>query len=132
MIPFPSLCPDQKESRRYPCNKRDPEVDKNALGDLRDAHVDGYSVQTKIRWQNGDEYPRVQAVEDDLKNTIEGDKSRCVFAAAARELIPNDHHRDTPREADHDQSDHVIGMIPEKDDRQREHQQRTDHPILEE
>ena len=46
------------------------------------------------------------------------------------QFVPDDHHGDAARQPDHDQAGHVFGITAQEDDRQGEHQDRTDDPVL--
>ena len=65
-----------------------------------------------------------------LKNTVESDQPCCVFIVAAGQLIPDNHHRDAPRESDQNQAHHVFRVAAQEDDCQQEHQDRSDDPVL--
>ena len=80
--------------------------------------------------QDGDKYVGVQRKEQHLENRIEGDESRAVVGIAIGQVVPDDHHRDTTGEPDHNQAHHVLGPVAQEDDRQREHQDRADNPVL--
>ena len=56
-----------------------------------------------------------------------------VFRIALGQIVPHDHHGDAPRQPDHDQTDHVLGMTVQKNRTgQREHQNWSDDPVLDE
>ncbi len=82
------------------------------------------------RRKHGDEQPRVDAEEQHLEDRVEGDQARRILRGTLGELVPDDHHRDAARQADHDEADHVFRLVVQEDDRQREHQHRPDDPVL--
>jgi hypothetical protein len=100
------------------------------LGDLPDAYVDGDAVQVEQRRQLGDEDPGEEAVEDDLEDGVEGYEPGGVLGVSLGELVPDDDHGDAARQADHDEPDHVLGVVVQEDDRQEEHEERADDPVL--
>ena len=113
-----------------PATNGNPEVDADALGDLPDRDVHDRAAETEPSRQHGNEHICVNRKEQHLEDRVECDQSRAVVGVAVGQIVPHDHHRDASREADHDQPDHVLGPIAQKDDRQREHQDRADDPVL--
>ena len=77
-----------------------------------------------------DEEVRVDREEEHLEDRVEGDEAGAVLGVALREIVPHDDHRDAAREADQDQPEHVLGLVAQEDDREAEHQERPDHPVL--
>ena len=69
---------------------------------------DDTATQAEQRRQNRNEDPRVDAVEEHLKDAVKGDQSGRVLVIAAGQFVPDDHHRDAARQPDHDQADHVL------------------------
>ena len=89
------------------------------------------ALQAKPGRQHGDEDLGVDAVEQHLEDAVERHQPGGVFGVAFGQLVPDDHHGDAARQADHDQPDHVLGIAAQEDDRQHEHQDRADDPVLE-
>ena len=92
---------------------------KTLLAIWSDADVHHCTLQPKPGWQNGDEHPGIQAVEDHLKHAIQGDQPCDVVRVAFGQLIPDQHHRDAACNADQDQPPHVGRFATQKHDRKR-------------
>lgn len=45
-------------------------------------------------------------------------------------FVPGNHHGNTACQPDHNQPDHVSWLVLQESDRQREHQNRSDDPVL--
>ena len=117
-------------ARQHAGEERDAEVDEDALGDLPDADVDDAALEAEQRRQLGDEDPGEEAVEEHLEDAVEGDQAGGVLGVALGQLVPDDDHGDAARQADHDEADHVLGVVVQEDDGQEEHEQRPDDPVL--
>ena len=48
------------------------------------------------------------------------------------QVVPDDDHGDAAGQADHDQADHVLRVAAQEEDRQHEHQDGADDPVLHE
>ena len=46
------------------------------------------------------------------------------------QIIPDQHHGDAAGQADDDQTHHVLRVVPQKHNGQREHKDRADDPVL--
>ena len=88
--------------------------------------------EAEERRQLGDEDPGEDAVEEHLEDAVEGHEAGGVLGVAPGQLVPDDHHGDAARQADHDEADHVLGVVVQEDDGQEEHQERADEPVLHE
>ena len=64
-----------------------------------------------------------------MKDGVERDEKRRDLVAALREHVPDEDHRDAPREADEDQSRPVVGQVRQKQPREREHDDRPEDPV---
>ena len=117
-------------ARQHAGEERDAEVDEHASRDLADGDVHGRPLEAEERRQLGDEDPGEDAVEEHLEDGVEGDEAGSVLGVALGELVPDDHHRDAAREAHHDESDHELRVVVQEDDRQQEHDDRPDDPVL--
>ena len=111
---------------------RNAEVDEDAFGDLADRDVHERTGHPEVRRKHGDEEPGIDAEEQHLEDGVERDETRRVLGGAVGELVPDDHHRDAAREADQDETHHVLGLVVQEHDRQREHQHGADDPVLHE
>ena len=49
-----------------------------------------------------------------------------------REVIPDDDHSDAAGQTDQNETRHVLGFVAQEQHGEREHQDRPDHPILDE
>ena len=87
-------------------------------------------LQSKPFGKLGDEDPGVDRIEKNLEDRVERDEAGGVFVVSFRQFIPDDHHGDAARQADHDEARHVLGIAAQEDDCQRKHQHRADHPVL--
>ena len=103
---------------------------KTLFGDLADGDVHLAPFEAEERRQDGDEQPRVDREEQHLEDRVKGDQAGTVLAVAARELIPDDDHGDAAGQTDHDQPDHVLGLVGKEGDGEEEHQDRPDDPVL--
>ena len=72
----------------------------------------------------------IEAVEEHLEDAVEGHETGGVLRVALGQLVPDDDHGDAARQADHDEPDHVLGVVVQEDDGQEEHQERPDDPVL--
>ena len=64
-IPLFTLGANEDEAGQRTGKKRNAEIDEHAVSDLTDADVDGRAPEAEPRWKDGDENPRIEAVEDD-------------------------------------------------------------------
>src|SRR5688500_8450654 len=108
VIPLFAFCLHQYEAREHSGYERNAQINKNAFGDLTDADLDHAPREPKQRRQQCDEYPSVDAVEQNLKHTVESYQACRIFSVTSSELVPDDHHCNTACETDHDQADHVL------------------------
>ena len=88
------------------------------------------ALQAQRLGQHRDKDVGVDAVEQHLKNTVEGHQAGRVLGIALRQLVPNDHHGDAARQPDQDQADHVLRVVVQEEHRQHEHEDRADDPVL--
>jgi hypothetical protein len=84
----------KNEAREHAGQKWNAQIDKDALGDLAHADVDNYALKANQRRQHGEKEPGIDAVEEDLEDTVEGDKASGVVGVTARQLVPNNDHGD--------------------------------------
>ena len=81
---------------------------------------------------DGDEDVGVDREEEHLEDRVERHQAGAVLGVALGEVVPDDDHRDAARQADQDEPHHVLGLVAQEDHRQREHEDRADHPVLHE
>ena len=129
-VPLFTLNADKHEAGDQSGDEWDSEIDADTFGDLRDADVDDAALESEPRGQNGDEDPRVEAIENDLEDTVEGDKSGDVVRVAFGQFVPDQHHGDAAGDADQNQPAHVSRFAAQEDDGQKEHQYGADEPVL--
>ena len=132
MIPRFSLCLQADDSGDDPGDKGDAEIDENALRDLTDGDIHHQPFEPEKRGQDCDKNIGVNREEKDLKDGIEGDQACAVFCVSPGQIVPDDHHGDAARETDQDEAHHILGIAPQKNDGQEEHQDGADHPVLDE
>ena len=132
MVPVLAFQLDEREPRDHPADEGDPKVDEDAFGDCADGDIHRHAPKAKPRRENSDEDVGVDREEEHLEDRVEGDQAGAVFAVALGQVIPDDDHGDTTGKADHDQADHVLGLVVQEDHRQAEHQDRANDPVLDE
>ena len=135
LVPLAALGLDEHEPREHPREERDPEVDEDALGNRPDGdsgEVHVAEVDAHERREHLHEEPRIDRIEEHLEDRVEGDEARRILGVALGELVPDDHHRDAAGEPDHDEPDRVLGLVREEREGQAEHEERPDHPVLDE
>ena len=111
-------------------HKRDAKVDAHALRDLPDADGDDASRKAEPARQHGEERPRVEAVEEDLEDAVEGDQAGDVVRVSLGQFVPHQHHGDAAGDADQNQAAHVGRFAAQEDEREEEHQDGADDPVL--
>ena len=130
MIPLLRDKAQHDHPRQHAGDAGNSQVDQDALGNLPNRDIDHRARETEEWRQDRHEEPRVDAVEQHLEDRVEGNEAGGVLGRPLGDLVPDDHHGDAAGEADHDQADHVLGFVGQEDDRQREHQDRPDDPVL--
>ena len=76
--------------------------------------------------------PCVHGVEKDLEEGIEGDESGGVLRVAVGQFVPHNHHRDAAGQANQNEPSHVFRVGVQEHNGQNEHQDGSDHPVLQE
>ena len=132
VVPVLALQPDEREPRDHPSDEGDAEVDEDALGDLADGDVHRHALQAEPGRENRDEDVGVDREEEHLEDRVEGDQAGAVFGVALGQVVPDDDHGDAAGEADHDEPDHVLGLVAQEEHGQAEHQDRANDPVLHE
>ena len=133
VVPLLALGLDQHQAGQHAGQEGDAQVDEDALGDAAHGHrrqVDLAEAQPDERRQLLDEEPGEERIEQHLEDAVEGHQPGGVLAVAVGQVVPDDDHGDAARQADHDQADQVFRLVGQEDDRQGEHQQRADDPVL--
>ena len=109
------------------------EVYADALGDLADAHVHRAAREAEEGRHESHEDPRVDRVEEDLEDRVEGHEARAVFRIAARassfQTITMAMQRARPIII---RPDHVLWLVPQENDGEGSHEDRADDPVLDE
>src|ERR1019366_7680037 len=129
-VPLLALDPNKHKAGYKPGGERNAQVDCDALCDLGDADVDDASFKTEPLGEQSNENPGIEAVEEDLKNTVDGDESSDVVCVAIRQLIPDQNHRDTASDANQDKAAHVGRFTAKKNYRKDEHERWPNDPVL--
>jgi len=88
MIPILPSGLYQYKTGEHPGDKRNTEIDKNALRKFSNAHMNNVPFKPKKRRQDCDEDPGVNTVEKHLENTVEGYKASSIFSVAFCYFIP--------------------------------------------
>jgi len=90
------------------------EINEDALRDLAHANIDDHAFQANQRRQNGQKEPGVDAVEEHLKNAVEGHQASGVIRVSLRQLVPHNHHGDAAGQADQNQPGSVLRIAAQK------------------
>ena len=99
---------------------------------MPDGNVHYNTFQTKPGRQYSQENIGIHAIEQHLKDAIERHQTRRILRVAMCQFIPHDHHGNAARQANHDQTCNVFRIAAQEDDRQHEHQDWTNDPVLNE
>ncbi len=136
LVPRPSFGLDQNEPREHAGQERDAQVDEDAPGDAADRHlraerlfIDGQG-KSEFQGQDHDEEVRVNAVEEDLEDAVEGHQAGAVLGVALGQLVPDDDHRDAAGQTDENQSGHELRLTAKKQHCKGEHEHRAHEPVL--
>src|SRR5208282_921719 len=129
-IPGLALAPGESSPGGQTRDERDAEIDTDAFCDLADRDINGSAAQSEPSGNHRHEYERIKREEQHLKDRVERNQAGTIVRVAAGEIVPDDHHRDTSREADDDETGHILRTIAQENYREREHQDWTDYPVL--
>ena len=88
------------------------------------------ALKAKPLGKHRNEGPRIEAVEEHLKDTVDGDESGSVIGVPARQFIPHQHHGNAARDTDQDEPAHIGRLVAQEHDGKNEHQRRSDEPVL--
>lgn len=117
-VPLFSLGADQDKAGQEPGHEGNAQIEPDALRDLSNSNRDDASLKAEPPRQYSEENPGVKAVEQDLKDAVDGDQAGNIVRVSLGQLIPDQHHRDTPGDADLDQTAHVGRFTTQEDDSQ--------------
>ena len=120
----------QRETGEHSGEERDAQVDEDALGDFGHGDVHLYRPEAQPAGNGGQEEVRVDGEEQHLEDRVERDQAGGVLTVAAREVVPDDDHGDAAGQTDQNEAGHVFGFVAQKKHGEREHQDRPDHPVL--
>ncbi len=98
-VPLFTFRADQDEASKEPGDERDAKVQANTLRDLPDSNGYDASLQPEDFRQDGEEDPGVDAVEEHLKDAVDGHESGHVICISFGQLIPHQHHGDAASDA---------------------------------
>ena len=90
--------------------------------------LEALGLQAEPAREHGQVEVAEQRVGGELEDRVEHDEHGGALAVAAGDLVPDEHHRDAPRQPDDDHAGAVRGLVGEEDPGEREHQQRPDDP----
>ena len=130
VIPLLAFDPRQDHVGEEAGDEGDAQVDEDGFGNLADGDVHRHALQSKPGGQHRDKDIGIHAVEQHLEDAVEGHQPGGILGITFGQLVPHDHHGDAARQADHDQPSHVFGIVVQEDDRQHEHQDGADDPVL--
>ena len=131
-VPIVAFHAPQECACRHPRNKGNTEIDEHAAEYRRHRNIDDNALKPNERRQPCHENPRIDTKEKHLKNAVEGNEPRCVLRTPLREIVPDKHHCDTSREANHDEAEHELWLVRQEQCGECEHQNRANNPILDE
>ena len=99
---------------------------------MRDGDINDGTVQSELAGKNRNENPGVYGVEEHLEQRIKGHQASSILCVTLGQFVPDNDHRNTAGETDHDESGHVFGVCAEEHYGQNEHQNRAYDPVLHE
>lgn len=114
---------------RKPASSGTPQEHEHALRDLPHRHVDTVGRQPQPARQHVEVEPAEERERDDLEHRVQRNQHRGQLAVAAREVVPDEHHRDAAGQAHDDQPRAVLGQIGQREPSEREHQGRAHQPV---
>ena len=82
------------------------------------------------RRQDRNEDVRENRVKNHLKDRVKSYQTSGILIISSGQLTPHNDHGNAAGQTYHDKPHHVVGITPQKDDSQNEHQDRTDNPVL--
>lgn len=131
-VPILALEAHQHEPAHQPGDERDAEVHQHRPGDPAHADVHDDAVDAEQRRQEREEHPGVDPVQQHLEDRVQRHQSGHQVRVPTGEVVPHQHHRDAARQPHEDEALRIPRHVPEEHDRQGEHHQRPDHPVLDE
>ena len=72
----------------------------------------------------------VDGIEDNLKDGVKSHQTCTIFRIPFGQVIPDNDHGNTSGQANHDEPHHVFGISPQENNRQNEHEDGTNNPVL--
>ena len=111
------------------CEQGDAEEDQDGLGDGPQSDVQRGAVQAQPAGEHVEIEPAEHRVHGDLEHRVDRDEDRGEFAAAERQVVPDQDHGDAAGEPDDDQTGAQFGEVGEEHPGEGEHEQRADHPV---
>jgi hypothetical protein len=131
LVPLAALDLQQHEAREHAGEEWDAQVDENALGDRGHGNVHLHGFEPQPAGNRGQERStQYDGEEQHLEDRVERHQAGGVLAVAVREIVPDNDHGDAAGQADQDEPGHILGLVAEKQHRQRKHQDGADHPVL--
>ena len=129
LVPVPAAGPLAEGAGQVPGDQRDAEEDRHGAGDLGDGHVQAGGRQAEPAGQHLQVEEAQRGVEQDLEDRVQRDQHGGHLPVAARQVGPDQHHRDAAGQADQDHPGAVGGLVRQQQPGQREHHRRADHPV---
>ena len=130
VVPLVPLDAAQHQPCHKPRKEGDPQINHHTLENFNNRNDNNRPLKPYDWRQPSDKHPSIQPKKQHLKDAVERNKTRSVITAALRKIIPNQHHRDASRQPNHDQPDHVLRIITQKNRRKPKHEHRTHDPVL--
>ena len=110
--------------------KGNSQIDKDTLGNLADSDFNNHAFEPEPFRQYSDKDIGIYRIEEHLEYGIEGNQTCSILRVAAGEVIPYNYHGNTTGKSYHDKADHVCRIAVEENNRQKEHENRSDYPVL--
>ena len=129
LVPLGALGAFAEGAGEEPGEERDAEEDEHRLGDLPDRDVDAVAVEAEPAGEQLEVEVAEQRVGRDLEHRVDRDQHSGELAVAARQVVPDQHHRDAAGQPDDDQPGAVLREVGEHQPGQREHHRRADQPV---
>ena len=129
LVPVPAAGPLAEGAGQVPGHQRDAEEDRDRAGDLGDGHVQAGGRQAEPAGQHLQVEEREGGIQQDLEDRVQRDQHGGHLPVTARQVGPDQHHRDAPGQPDQDDPGPVRRLVRQQQPGQREHHRRADHPV---
>ncbi len=130
VIPIEPFGMNEEEAGEDTRSEGDTEVYDDAPEDINHADGDDLALDAEEGGKPSDEDPGVEAVKEDLGNTVESDKTCGILATAFGEVVPDENHGDTASQANEDKAYHILGVVSQKNEGEGKHDDGAHEPVL--